>query len=299
MTSTTQTPSPGRLQPARDFLATPPAQLTAQMEQDFFSSLMASNRTYKTTFRQRFADTNPTLIEHVRAGAGTAMQVLDIGISYGVSTAELFDDLQAAGIDASIVATDVLTDACLVKAGPGCHVLLDHEGFPLRFDLPGGTMRPWVIPDDYRSGRFVLRKGVNKVLTWRARRIMARGDAHRIKPVKLVTPRLLANAAVTVRTDDITCFNAGFARRFNLVRAANVLNTGYFSAQDLAIMVDHVRSYLRAAGGYLFVVRTHQDNSNHGSLFRLGDNQQFDVVWRVGDGSEIENIVLALEAAHG
>ncbi len=278
---------------AKTFFEIPPAQLTAQMEQDFFSSLMTSNKTYKTTFRQRFADANPHLVAHLRECTSRPVRVLDLGVSYGVSTLELHEDLRAAGIPARIVATDVLNDACLVRVGPRCHVLLDDSGFPLRFDLPWGTMKPWVTADDYRSGRFILRKGINKVLTRRARRIVARrGDDERITRVMLISPRLLANDDITVHSDDITHYNSAFAGNFDLVRAANLLNKGYFSEDALTAMIANAKRYLDANGGYFFVVRTHQDNSNHGTLFRLARNRQFEAVWRIGEGSEVEPIVL-------
>jgi hypothetical protein len=277
---------------AKAFFETPSTQLTAQMEQDFFSSLMTRNKTYKTTFRQRFADVNPRLVRSLRDSANSLVRVLDVGISYGVSTVELYDDLRTSGLKARMVATDILIDVCLVRVWPHCHVLLDHSGFPLRFDLPWGTMKPWVVADDYRSGRFILRKGINKALTHRARRILARPDDVRITHVKLVTPRLLANDDIIVCTDDISRFNSAFAGSFDLIRAANVLNRGYFSDAVLATMVANLRRYLGTAGGHLLVVRTHQDNSNHGTLFRLGRNQRFEAVWRTGNGSEVEQIVL-------
>ncbi|HEX5352513.1 MAG TPA: ATP/GTP-binding protein [Rhodanobacteraceae bacterium] len=288
-----------QMMPARIFFETSAAQLTAQVEQEFFSSLMASNRTYKTTFRQRFADVNPHLIDHLPRDTAQPLRVLDIGISYGVSTAELYDDLRRAGLAATIVATDVLIDACLVRVGPNCHVLLDRSGFPLRFDLPWGSMKPWVIADDYRTGRFLYRKAINVTLTRRARRILADPADPRIKRVRLVAPRLLANDDITVCTDDAAVYNPALANKFDLIRAANVLNKGYFSDAILASMIANARRYLRAANAHLFVVRTHQDNTNHGTLFRLGEGHRFEVVWRLGDGSEIEPIVLASRVAAG
>lgn len=285
--------------PAKAFFDIPAAQLTAQIEQEFFSSLMASNKTYKTTFRQRFADTNPQLIERLRGSVPETVRVLDIGISYGVSTAELYDDLRQAGFDATIVATDVLIDACLVRVLPNCHVLLDRSGFPLRFDLPWGTMKPWIIPADYRTGRFILRKAINTILTHRARRILSDPDDGRITRMKLVTPRLLANNDITLRTDDISSYNPSLTGRFDLIRAANVLNRGYFSTATLASMIANVWRYFDTTNGHLFVVRTHQDNSNHGTLFRLGADRRFVAVWRVGEGSEIEDIVLNADVQTG
>lgn len=286
----------GRMLPARVFFRTPAAQLSARMEQDFFSSLMMENGTYKTTCRQRFADINPHLVKQLRACMTGTVRVMDVGISYGVGTLELHDELRAAGLDVSMVATDMLVDACLVRVLPGCHALFDGSGFPLRFDLPWGTMKPWVVAGDYRSGRFIFRKGINVTLTHRARRVLAHPDDPRITRVKLVSPRLLAMRDVSVRTDDISLYNSAFAGSFDLVRVANVFNRGYFSTEVLATMVAHARRYLAGAGSHLLVVRTHQDNHNHGTLFRLLESGRLEVLRRFGDGSEIEDLVLATAA---
>lgn len=289
----------GRKLSARTFFATPAAQLTAEMERDFFTSLRTSNGTYKTTCRQRFAGTNPAIVQQLRSCRSRPVRVLDIGVSSGISTIELHDDLRAAGLDADVVATDILTDAFLVRAWPGCDVLVEENGFPLRFDLPGGSMKPWVVRGDYRNGFFVVRKSVNTVLAWRTRHILRDPGDARITRVKLVTPRLPGHAGIELCTDDMRRYNAAFAGRFDFVRAANVLNVGYFDPRVLASMVANVVRYLDGPGSCLFVARTHPDGSNHGTLFRLGDQRRFETVWKVGGGSEIEDIVLESKVPHG
>jgi len=277
---------------AKAFFETPVAQLTPAMEQEFFTSLMTKNGTYKTTFHQRFADTNPRLLRQLRDAGRSSVKILDIGISSGVSTAELYDDLTAGDLNVTIVATDLVIDALLVQVLPKCHALVEPDGFPLRFDLPFGTMKPWIIAADYRNGFFVLRKSINVAFTHLSRRILSRPDDWRITPVKLITPRLLANKNIAVCNDDIHRYNNSFAGRFDAIRAANILNRGYFPPAVLTDMLANIRRYLSGPSGILLVVRTHEDNSNHGTLFRLRDDQRFEVVDRIGDGSEIEDIVL-------
>lgn len=277
---------------AKAFFETPVAQLTPAMEQEFFTSLMTKNRTYKTTFHQRFADTNPRLLQQLRHEGRAKARILDIGISSGVSTAELYDDLAGGGLEVSIVATDLVIDALLVRVMPKCHALVEPDGFPLRFDLPFGTMKPWVIADDYRNGFFVLRKSINVAFTHWSRRILSNPNDRRITPVKLITPRLLANGNIVVCNDDISHYNDSFAGGFDFIRAANILNRGYFPPAVLADMLANIRRYLSGPSGILLVVRTHEDNSNHGTFFRLRDDQRFEVTGRVGAGSEIEDIVL-------
>ena len=267
------------------------------MEEDFFTSLMTRNKTYKTTFHDRFSDINPYLLEYLLHHGPAVPRILDVGVSSGISTVELYDDLRRGGLEVEILATDILVDAFLVRVFPKCHALVDPSGFPLRLDLPVVTMKPWVTRDDYYNGFFILRKFVNSLFTRRAHRILRNPGDARISEVKLVTPRALAKVGITVCTDDISRYNSAFEARFDFVRAANVLNKGYFSPALLSTMIANIGRYLRKPHGSLFVVRTHEDRANHGTLFRTGDNQHFEVVHRFGSGSEVEDLVLRTEIA--
>lgn len=277
---------------AKSFFETPATQLTPQMEQEFFSSLMGDNKTYKTTYHRRFSDINSHLVQYLKKHDQQVVRVLDIGVSSGISTLELWDDLGSCGIDASIVATDTLIDAFLVRVLLKCHVLVDARGFPLRIDLPVGSIKPWVTSSDYRSGFFVLRKAINAVLSRRAKKILLNSEDRRAQPIKLVTPRLQDNRDIVICNDDISQFNSAFVDRFDFIRAANVLNKGYFSPTVLATMLANIGRYLSKPSATLLVVRTHEDGANHGTLFRLGSDNSFEVIYRIGEGSEIENIVL-------
>lgn len=282
---------------AKTFFETPPEQLTPRMEEDFFTSLMTRNKTYKTTFHDRFADINLHLLEYLLHHGSPAPRVLDVGVSSGISTVELYDDLRQGGLEVEILATDILVDAFLVRVFPECHALVDPGGFPLRLDLPHVTMKPWVTRDDYYNGFFILRKFVNTLFTHRVHRILRNPGDARISEVKLVTPRVLAKAGITVCADDISRYNSAFEGRFDFIRVANVLNKGYFSPALLSTMIANIGRYLRKPYGSLFVVRTHEDRTNHGTLFRKGDNQHFEVVHRFGSGSEVEDLVLRTEIA--
>lgn len=276
---------------AKAFFEAPVAALTPQVEREFFASLMTGNKTYKTTFHQRFADTNPLLLRQLKRDGLQAPDILDVGVSSGVSTLELHEDLDKGGLDARIVATDLLVDALLVRVLPKCHALVEPNGFPLRFDLPFGTMKPWVTRSDCSNGFFIPRKAINVMMTYLSRRILRDPGDTRITRVKLVTPRLLTTSDIVICNDDISRYNDAFTGRFDLVRAANVLNRGYFPSHVLSTMLANIGRYLRGPEATLFVVRTHEDNSNHGTLFRVGDDRRFKVVWRVGTGSEIEDMV--------
>jgi hypothetical protein len=281
---------------ARNFLHAPPERVTAQMEEEFFSSIRGRNGTYKTTVHQRFSSINRSLAHKLQEGQISTGSVLDIGISSGISTLELYDDIRACGYDTHIVGTDVLIDAYMVRVGTGCYALIDETGFPLRFDVFGRGMKPWVTSADYRTGMFVFRKMVNITFTHRARRLLGVAErqpgGERVRSVRLVTPRLGGARDIAIQADDIGKFNPAFSGRFDFIRAANIFNKGYFQPPVLERMIGNVRAYLKAPGASLLVVRTHEDQVNHGTLFRLSDDRRFAVLDRFGEGSEVEDIVL-------
>ena len=282
---------------ARKFFDTPPDLLTAQMEQEFFTSIMGKNKTYKTTYHDRFSEIDQLLARQVRAGTMRASHVLDVGVSSGISTLELFTALSADGNDVNMVATDVLIDADIVGVAPGCHALIDKSGFPLMFDVFGMGVKPWITAADYKNGAFVLRKLTNVLFTSIARRVLDHPNDDRVKHVQLITPRLSAQRKISVCHDDIAQYNARFAGRFDLIRAANILNKNYFENDTLIAMIGNLKRYLTGDGGCLLVVRTRENSTNHGTLFRMGGNGSFEAATRFGDGSEIEDIVLRSQSA--
>lgn len=278
--------------PARTFLGLPSSRITRETEEVFFTSIMARNGTYKTTYGSRFSKINEQLLRLISAGSISARSVLDVGISSGVNTLELAESLGAHGYEASIVGTDILIDAYLVRVLPGCDALVDASGFPLRFDLFGRGMKPWIVQSDYRSGFFLVRKGINMLFRSLAARARAEHQGSKTTHVQLVAPRLLEDKNIVVCDDDITRFNPEFAARFDFVRAANVLNKGYFDDGALRGIIDNVREYLKPSAGSLLVLRTHENKENHGTLFKLDSDNRFVPLERFGTGSEIEYLVL-------
>src|SRR5262249_34847844 len=96
--------------------------------------------------------------------------------------------------------------------------------------------------------------------------------------------------------DDITAPTPPSLRgRFEVIRAANILNQSYFSTQQLREAVRHLRDRLVGPGAFLLIVRTEKGtDNNHGSLFCLDDHGSFEVRARIGRGSELEDLVLSI-----
>ena len=111
-----------------------------------------------------------------------------------------------------------------------------------------------------------------------------------MRPVELVSPRVRECPAVAVVEDDIFVTPPELRSRFHAVRAANILNKGYFDDTRLRAAVASLRERLRP-GGLLIVCRTLDDGANHGSFFQA-DGDGWSLVDRIGGGSEIEHLLV-------
>src|SRR6185437_1446750 len=92
--------------------------------------------------------------------------------------------------------------------------------------------------------------------------------------------------------DDIL-LNTGLARRFHVLRAANILNLAYFDRPTLERMLVNLRGRL-LPGGLLIVCRTHEAGVNNASVFTLGGDGRLTLTARLNQGSEITDLVLQL-----
>ena len=280
----------------------------AQLEKDFFSSVRLSNGVFKTTSALRLDDVNTALVALFQKLGVGPKTFLDVAVSSGISTIEWFESLQQARLKPSMTATDLTMTAYLVRLGSWCNVLVDTEGFPLQYECCGFALRPWSPKRYYVLGdcfltmlyralyrRFGQRLGLLKRLKSLQGNSPPIDDPVIKARIQLVTWRLRGNKDIELLDDDITQPTPSQLRgRFEVIRAANILNRDYFSVSQLREAVRNLRGRLVGPGTFLVIVCTEETGGNHGSVFRLGQTGSFEVLTRVGRGSEIEDIVLSV-----
>ncbi len=292
---------------ARELFLTPrPADEEALEAQAraFFHSIALRNGTHKTTFAHRLDDLNAVV--NTLLPAHRPLEVMDVAVSSGISTLEWMESLQAAGVECRMLAGDLTVHAFLLSMNRSLHILVDRTGYPLQFDIlgrpipyPPGKRRFWLFPL-LLAVRAVLPSLFAAVCkghpSGKADGTLSRFGI-RCRPITLVSPRLGECADIQVIEDDILS-NTALPDRFHVLRAANILNRSYFSEEKLQRILTNLRARLKQ-DGLLIVCRTSAQNVNHGTIFRRNEDGKFAVVRRIGDGSEIENLVLALPAPVG
>ena len=299
-----QSPSTAAVPTAKEFLfsrAMRDTEAWEARERAFFCSIRLRNGTYKTTYPHRLDRLNEiinTLLPEHRP-----IDVMDVAVSSGVATLEWMDSLRSAGIDFRMTAGDLCVRAFLLSFGRFLNVLVDDTGYPLQFDLFG---RAIAYPPGWRAAPFVhgICWVLPKAFVTLTKQLAAEPERDSVKRLgvscrkaDLISPRLAERRSLTILDDDLL-YPSTLKNRFHAIRAANILNRSYFSDETLTVMIANLRSRLRPFG-LLVVCRTHDDGSNHGTVFRLNSAEAFEVVSRMGNGSEIEDLIAALRDSEG
>jgi hypothetical protein len=107
------------------------------------------------------------------------------------------------------------------------------------------------------------------------------------KPITVQLTRAFEGLKV-VHDDLLTPTPSNWVDRFDVIRAANILNRGYFQAPQLIMMLQNIFVRLRE-GGILIVSRT-VDGVNHASVLQK-EISGFRILDRLGNGSEIDDLI--------
>ncbi|MEJ0038414.1 MAG: hypothetical protein WDO68_20435 [Gammaproteobacteria bacterium] len=272
-----------------------PAHVEA-LEVVFFKSVGLPNGTWKTTSHRRLDDLNALVQQYLPAHR--PLDVMDVACSSAVSTVEWLESLQQAGVDCRMTAGDASVNAFVLSIGGSLHALVDRRGHTMQYEIGGVglevPLRKRKIPR-YGLQVFLIR-ALAKLLapTLSDAKLAARGEkwGMRWRPVQLVSPSIRRRHHIEVVEDDIL-LNKSYAQCFDVLRAANILNLGYFDRPTLTAMLINLRERLRD-GGRLVVCRTNHENVNHGTVFGLDEDRNLRVLARINGGSEIEPIALEL-----
>ncbi|HEY1658125.1 MAG TPA: class I SAM-dependent methyltransferase [Candidatus Sulfotelmatobacter sp.] len=273
-----------------------------RLEKEFFDSLRQKNGVYKTTYPHRLDDLNAKMAIYLPACR--PLQLLDVGISSGVSTLEWAHALEAARIDFRMTGIDLTIGGLLVSFGERLHAVLDNAKWPLMFEIDGHwvsnpprkrhLMRHFFPLALIKCALSLWRRHYGEREIERVERIL--GMPTTTKAIHLVTPRLANHPRVTVREGNIRTAS-GLQGEFHVIRAANILNRGYFDDDTLTSMVQNLRSHL-TPGGILAVCHTRDaDGLNRATIFELGESNRFSVLTKMSGGSEIEDLILQLPAS--
>lgn len=244
---------------------------------------------FKRTYAKRFDEFNDKCIETI---LGTfekpVLEFHDAGVSSAETSVEFFENLSAHYDDLSYVASDY--DPYLTVLGPkSVTVSIASSGSILEIALPPFvfTNQPpdrWFYPVN-RLLFFITREFWAKPLV--ARYQAGSLPTENVRKINLFSPRARQLAKkdgrFRLRQHDLM---SRFDETYHCLRAMNVLNDSYFSADQMQQVLLNVHESLRVNG--LFIVGSNQDPGSPvaGAVYSKGDIG-FDLVWMTEEEPQI------------
>ncbi len=291
--------------------AQPPSGQEVALFDHVMRQMQLSSGVWRTTVRQRFANLNPQIGSILAAHfpAQTQPNVHDWAASSCLTSAEWGAPLLAQFPAATLTASD-LTLFLLEATLPNGDVwIFEKDGAPLQF-IKGPFVVRLVPPEPYLLT-------VNSYLGARARSRFYRTSASWQLPASWLDHDLFSSPALThqglvfrkipivhpeaaelaridprFRVIHHSAFDA-LASPVDVIRSMNIFNHAYFSPERLATGARAVFNSLNPNGLWI-VGRTITENPpvHEVSIFRRTPSG-FDLLSRIGPGSEIEALVLA------
>jgi hypothetical protein len=269
------------------------------MFEDVCFRLRTSNGTFRTSFAQRFVDLDTAALRWMGElfAPGDEIRIQDRAASHCLTSHDFAQRLFAAYPQAEFEASDLFLCLYELSLPGGEKYIVEPNGQPLQYIRP-----PFVLSTCHREPR---RYPVNLWLGVRARKRFARlalpegwmqssgGPGYRVRPVPCVHPRAAALAAhnprFRLRTRSVFEVTP---QSCHVLRTMNILNRAYFAEGQLETAANAAFESVRT-GGLWIVGRTWEDDfSNHATFFLRG-RDAWRILGRVGEGSELEQLVLA------
>jgi len=264
--------------------------------EDISFTLRTSNGTFRTTFRNRFSQIDNLVLERLGElyAPGTALVVEDRAVSHALTSLEWACKLFPCFPNARFFASDILLYLIELTLPNGDVFVVEPNGKPLQYIRP-----PFVVSLQHREAK---RYPVNSWVAALVRRRFAGlalpegwmegAGEYSVRRIPFIHPEARALSRSNPRFQ--VCLQSVFdvsTAPCHVIRTMNIFNRGYFSEQQLMEGARAVHQSL-LPGGIWIVGRTlEEDLSNHGAVLRRSPGG-WDVIDRIGDGSEMEAIAL-------
>jgi hypothetical protein len=272
------------------------------MFEDVCFRLRTSNGTFRTSFPRRFVDLDAAALRWMSElfAAEAPIQIQDRAASHCLTSHDWAQRIFAVYSRSEFEASDLFLSLYELSLSSGEKYIVEPGGEPLQYIRP-----PFVLSVRHREPR---RYPLNLWLGVRARRRFTRlalpqgwmqsdaGPGYRVRRISCVHPRAVALAAsdsrFRVRTRSVFEVTP---QACDVLRTMNILNRAYFTEDELESAVNAVFDSVRA-GGLWIVGRTwEEDFSNHATFFLRRDDA-WQILGRIGKGSELEQLALAAPA---
>jgi hypothetical protein len=276
-----------------------PSEEQIRIFEDISFTLRTSNGTCRTTFRNRFEEIDRASLRWIaKLYPQGPRRVQDRAVSHGLTSAEWAQRLLAVYPDIAFEASDLLSELVELAIDGGEIFIVEPGGVPLQYIKPPfavGLQHP--EPRRYPVNHWVAAWGRRR---WKRLRLppgwmhTSGGPGYRVRTIPYIHP--LARKLSQANPRFKFCVRSVFEETpaaCEVLRTMNILNRDYFSDRQLQ---DGVKAAFRSleCGGIWIVGRTlEEDFINHATFLRRQPDG-WEVLERIGKGSDIEELALRL-----
>jgi hypothetical protein len=259
--------------------------------EDICFTLQLSNGTWRTTFRDRFQDVDEMAVSLMQDSfcRDVAIHIQDRAVSSALTSCQWASRIFEIFPDAYFEASDLMTELVEIGSGRESYVT-EPDGTPLQYISP-----PFVValnyPESWRNPvlRFMAARALKRYQQMKERSVATPISC--VHPEAQMLARANPNFTVVVRS----VFERTPAA-CDVLRTMNILNRSYFSAEQLGEATAAVFDSLRPNGIWIAGKTREDDFTNHTTFFRRREHG-WEVIGRIGSGSEIEDLALASRPA--
>ncbi|HZW79989.1 MAG TPA: hypothetical protein VFF50_05935 [Candidatus Deferrimicrobiaceae bacterium] len=248
-----------------------------------------SNGTRRTTFRHRMLDVDATTLELLQKWYPQDAELLvqDRAASNCLTSAEWAQRLFQAFPRATFEASDRLLYLLRICLEGGKAYIIEPDGEPLQYLTPLFVL--------FLSYREPYRYPLRSLMAARAKRsfrrlgLPQRNSTYRLEQISCIHPE--AKSLCNKDSRFQICIRSVFGRSpaVHVLRTMNILNKNYFRDEKLVEGANAAFQTLKP-GGLWIVGRTLKNLTNHVTFFRRTENK-WEVIARIGKGSEIEELI--------
>lgn len=243
------------------------------------------NKTYKKTCSGRFTDYDKITIQCLEQyySRNDQLNVHDVAVSDGQVSVEFFRKLTETFTDVTFKASDSFSQLSAFKIGP-LSIVTDRKASVVEIVLP-----PFVFMDNGR-----LEKLAKKIITTVFRNAITTAQ-NRATDILLFHPRAVELSLIEERfmlgDDNILDFD--YSSQYQVVRAMNILNLGYFRPDQAQSILSRFHKAL-TVDGFLIVGSNNGANSLvHGGIYRK-TNEGFVLILESGDGFRFHHLMSSI-----
>ena len=259
--------------------------------------LRTSNGTTRTTFRHRMVDVDEVAIRlmHQYFPSEGKIIIQDRAASNCLTSMEWAEQLLPIFPQARLEASDALFYLFRISLSGNRTYFVEPGGLPLQYVKP-----PFVVCLNPREPYRYLLNHLIAGLANRSFRRLSRtfnfsdsvgNNQYRIDKISCIHPE---TRSFSLKEPRFTIFERSVFERtpgLSALRTMNILNLAYFSTTQI---VDGIHAAFESLkpGGLWIVGRTLQENyTNHVTFFRRNETN-WEILERIGEGSEIEGLVM-------